>query len=671
MTKPYLSVVVTTRNDNHGGNPLGRFQAFINCLIAQCRRVGLQAELIVVEWNPPVDRPPLRNVLTWPVDPLLEIRIIQVPPALHATLNHADALPLFQMIAKNVGIRRARGEFVLSTNIDILLSNALIDTIASRKLQPGVMYRVDRHDVDTDVPVDGALDQQLDYCRTHQLRVNGRWGTFPVTPTGDPDLWPDDIVDRESGIRLGKGWHAREGAVGAPLRWVSERAEVTIGPFSIARSLNVEVESNPYVPQSQVVFSIADPSAGQLLMATRVSNVYHDATTLQVTIPPATAPRELIFEGRSSGGRDWLPPGEDRDGLVYRIRRLSWDSQASRSPYSLDRWRLSPDGGATINRTDAGVSVVTSPRNLLYAIEYAPFVAPATGTFLFWMTLTLADGGIIVQALDEKRAQFLPLKRRFFKVSSDRSVCEMRVDLIAGQTCTLVISNAREDGDRASHFVIHDFYGDRPPNEIVVPEPPPAAPTPWRRLKSIVKRWIGRESSTSEPVSENQVPTPVETEPPASAPATPTWTNPVEAFLVANRLERLHLNACGDFQLMSRADWIAIGGYAEFQMYSMNIDGLLGQTARYAGLREDIFQWPACVYHIEHEAGSGWTPHGEEKLRKRISERGIGWLDHAVVSMLASFMKSVGRPLIFNDADWGFAQHQLPEVVVSDDAVIQ
>jgi len=35
------------------------------------------------------------------------------------------------MIAKNVGIRRARGRFVLSTNIDILLSNELVDYIAA------------------------------------------------------------------------------------------------------------------------------------------------------------------------------------------------------------------------------------------------------------------------------------------------------------------------------------------------------------------------------------------------------------------------------------------------------------------------------------------------------------------------------------------------------------
>ena len=668
--QPYLSVVVTTRNDNHGGNPLGRFQAFVNCLSAQCRRVGVPTELIVVEWNPPADHPPLREVLKWPGDPLLEIRIVQVPADLHLTLECADRLPLFQMIAKNVGIRRARGEFVLSTNIDILLSNALMDAIAARNLQAGVMYRVDRHDVSADVPIDGALEDQLEYCRTHQLRINGRWGTFPVSNTGEPALWADDIVDAESGIRLGDGWHAREGAAGDPCRWVSDRAEMTIEPSDTTRFLNVEVESNPFVPQSQVEFSIVDSSGETLLAPMQLSNVYRDASKVQITIPSATARRRVIFQGRSSDGRDWLPPGEDRDGLVYRVRRISWDTFASRSNYSLDRWRPSPGGGAMMKLSDSGVSVVTSFRNLLYAIEYAQFVAPRTGTFHFWITLSMLAGGIIVQALDADRAMFLPLTRRFTKTGGSRTTCEIDIELTAGQACTLVISNAREDGDRPSHFVVHALQGDVPQEEMVVPVPEVKAPSPWRRFKSTIKPWFGRSTSNTEVAPADPLP-PVEASSPSPAPLVPKWTDSIHAFLASHRPERLHLNACGDFQLMSRDDWFSVSGYAEFEMYSMNIDGLLGHTAHAAGIREHIFRWPACVYHIEHETGSGWTPEGEEKLRRRIAERGIGWLDHATVSMLASFMKSVGQPIAFNQQDWGFASHQLPEIVVSSNAVTQ
>ena len=47
-----LSVVATARNDDHGGNLLGRMQLFVDSLLAQCREHGLAAELILVEWNP-------------------------------------------------------------------------------------------------------------------------------------------------------------------------------------------------------------------------------------------------------------------------------------------------------------------------------------------------------------------------------------------------------------------------------------------------------------------------------------------------------------------------------------------------------------------------------------------------------------------------------------------
>ena len=36
--EPYLSIVATTRNDDHGGSLLRRTQTFVNALVAQCNR---------------------------------------------------------------------------------------------------------------------------------------------------------------------------------------------------------------------------------------------------------------------------------------------------------------------------------------------------------------------------------------------------------------------------------------------------------------------------------------------------------------------------------------------------------------------------------------------------------------------------------------------------------
>src|SRR5216117_1845185 len=88
--RPYLSVVVTTRNDDHGGDPLKRLQAFVNSFDAQCRRTGLDAEVVVVEWNPPPDRPRLYDLVRVPAPCAFAIRFVEVPPELHQRLPHAD-----------------------------------------------------------------------------------------------------------------------------------------------------------------------------------------------------------------------------------------------------------------------------------------------------------------------------------------------------------------------------------------------------------------------------------------------------------------------------------------------------------------------------------------------------------------------------------------------------
>jgi hypothetical protein len=70
------------------------------------------------------------------------------------------------MIAKNVGIRRASGEYILCTNIDILLSDEMFQFVTGPLLQSGYSYRTTRVDVGPDVPEDSPLD----YCQGHILR---------------------------------------------------------------------------------------------------------------------------------------------------------------------------------------------------------------------------------------------------------------------------------------------------------------------------------------------------------------------------------------------------------------------------------------------------------------------------------------------------------------------
>ncbi|HLW75577.1 MAG TPA: hypothetical protein VKS01_01310, partial [Bryobacteraceae bacterium] len=246
--QPYLSVVVTARNDDHGGNLLGRMQAFVNGLLRQCARHQLPAELIFVEWNPPAAKPKLIDALRWPDSGgYCDVRIIEVPAELHQRYRHWQTMPLYQMIAKNVGIRRARGEWVLATNIDILFSDELMEFIARRRLDSNRMYRVDRWDVMPDVPVDESVEDQLRYCESHVLRVNLREGTFNRAADGSIAFADDDIAPPAGPVRLGPGWYTREMSGDEPFRWVDRDAQLTLVGAS-GKYLTLDVEPGPGVP---------------------------------------------------------------------------------------------------------------------------------------------------------------------------------------------------------------------------------------------------------------------------------------------------------------------------------------------------------------------------------------------------------------------------------------
>lgn len=174
-TEPYLSFVAASRNDGHGGNMMKRMQLFVKGLTEQCDRHALPAELILVEWNPPADKPRLREVLPAPTPgSLLTLRYIEVPPSIHRRYRRAEVIPLFQMIAKNVGIRRAKGRFIACTNVDLLFSDPLFRLLAERNLQPDTFYRANRCDVPDGIDPNWPLDRQLDWCGKNILRRLGR-----------------------------------------------------------------------------------------------------------------------------------------------------------------------------------------------------------------------------------------------------------------------------------------------------------------------------------------------------------------------------------------------------------------------------------------------------------------------------------------------------------------
>ena len=174
MKNPYLSIVATTRNDNHGGDLLKRTSAFVHGIYHQATKFDVHIELIIVEWNPPKEKKLLKDELPLPPKECpVVLRFIVVPEEIHTTYSMSNRMPLFQMTAKNVGIRRAQGEFILCTNIDLLFSDELFTFLSEKKLQKGNFYRANRVDVPATVLNFDDFDDKISYGKKNTINVLG------------------------------------------------------------------------------------------------------------------------------------------------------------------------------------------------------------------------------------------------------------------------------------------------------------------------------------------------------------------------------------------------------------------------------------------------------------------------------------------------------------------
>ena len=146
MTKaPALSIVVTGRHDNYGGDFNERFMTTLRFNHARLTARHVTSEVVFVEWNPVPDRPLLAEVLTREC-PDVPLRSFVVAPQYQAAFTQNPAIGYLEFVAKNVGLRRASAPFVLSTNTDVFLGREVIDAIAGG-LAPGTVYRAARYDV--------------------------------------------------------------------------------------------------------------------------------------------------------------------------------------------------------------------------------------------------------------------------------------------------------------------------------------------------------------------------------------------------------------------------------------------------------------------------------------------------------------------------------------------
>jgi len=177
----YLSIVTASRNDKRVNDFGKRERLFVDTIIKQADLFRMPLEIVLVEWNPPVKEVGLKSILrNLSKSEYCSLRIIKVPGEIHRKFPNQQSLGMFQFIAKNVGIRRAKGKFILSTSADIIFSNDLLEYISQKRLEEDLSYRAVRFDVPEAIKEKRELSERIKFCEEKAFRAFWPWGTDKI-----------------------------------------------------------------------------------------------------------------------------------------------------------------------------------------------------------------------------------------------------------------------------------------------------------------------------------------------------------------------------------------------------------------------------------------------------------------------------------------------------------
>ncbi|MCB9234396.1 MAG: hypothetical protein H6581_22270 [Bacteroidia bacterium] len=175
LIDPYISFIVAGRNDNYGEDFNGRLQRSVQWLSSQLEKHKIPSEFIISNYNPLTDQPSLREQIQWPEGrEYLKIRMITTPNEVHKTFVNPEireTVPLYEYIAKNIALRRAKGEYLNASNPDIIYSPEILTWLSKRPLKKDEYYRLDRVDFHR-FEVNGALPPNtIELCRENSFRA--------------------------------------------------------------------------------------------------------------------------------------------------------------------------------------------------------------------------------------------------------------------------------------------------------------------------------------------------------------------------------------------------------------------------------------------------------------------------------------------------------------------
>lgn len=155
------AAVVVCRNDNYGGTLNTRATYCLNSLVETFD------EVIYVDWNSPEE--PLTIALEDKIQKTGRLRTLVVTEEQAKQLVADPSIPVCETVGKNMGIRRTTAEYIIATNIDIVVAQrAHLDKL---NLQKDVFYTSPRYEVPIHV-VQSINPQEVDQVQHRLMLLN-------------------------------------------------------------------------------------------------------------------------------------------------------------------------------------------------------------------------------------------------------------------------------------------------------------------------------------------------------------------------------------------------------------------------------------------------------------------------------------------------------------------
>jgi len=155
---PLVSFVTYYRHYADTPTSLDRIRFFAKSVKELSEEHGLESEVVIVEPQPGV--------------------LSEMPAPLDARIIPYPKTPFLGHLAFNVGVKHAMGEFIVVSSRDSLFNSELIGFLASGKLKPHTLYRIDRRDVKELEKYPDSVSELLRYCSENVQRINGIWDAY-------------------------------------------------------------------------------------------------------------------------------------------------------------------------------------------------------------------------------------------------------------------------------------------------------------------------------------------------------------------------------------------------------------------------------------------------------------------------------------------------------------